>query len=224
MRLIARPSSSVFTSVLMNLLDGLVTEIDFDTVPSGTVVNNRYSGVTFTAVPLKNPLPGASFGNVYASDAYDSINDADTSPNVVTINKPPQAAGFNELDGGILVTFAKPQLYVSVDAFPIVTAADPKHSNSNVPYMQIWGVPIPLIPPAQLPAPLLATVNLPTMAANQNFESWQKLDYVSTSATPNIGSIILSCSNSGIGASVYALFDRLRFAHRLPATGTFKEG
>jgi hypothetical protein len=224
MRLRSNLSSSVFSSVLMNWVAGFVTEIDFDSVASGTVVNNAYRGVALNAVPLKNPTPGAGFGSVYASNGADPGNQ-DSPPNVVTINKPPQAAGFNDSVGGIQVTFTSPQLYVSIDTRAIVTAADPRNPNSNAPYMEIYGVPIQLIPPAHLPPALIATVSLAPLAANPNFESWQTLDFVSTSPTPNIGSIIFSCSSSGaVGASVYALFDRLRFAHHLPLTATFKEG
>jgi hypothetical protein len=47
----AQPVSSV-----TNWLSGLATEIDFDSVPSGTVINNAYtgSGVTFETVALGN--------------------------------------------------------------------------------------------------------------------------------------------------------------------------
>jgi hypothetical protein len=216
-------STSILSSVLSNWAAGFVSEIDFDSVPSGTLIDNHYHGVAFSAIALKNQAPGTNFGSVYASAAYDTGN-ADSAPNVASISKPPQVAGFDEMGGGIQVTFASPQLYVSIDARPIVTAADPKNPNSNTPYMKIYGVPIVLIPPAHLPAPLLATVNLPPASANPNFASWQTLDFVSTSPTANIGSIVFSSSNSGIGASVYALFDRLRFAHHLPLTKTLEEG
>jgi hypothetical protein len=216
MRLIPRP--------FLNWVNGVVTEIDFDTVASGTVVNNKYGGVTLNAVPLLNQSPAAKFGSVYASDRY-GVSGADTPVNVVTINRPPQLVGFDETGGGIQVTFASPQLYVSIDAHPIVTGGDPRNPNTNRPYMMVFGVPNKLIPPARLPPVQIATVSLPARSMNPNhFETWQTLDFVSTSATPNIGSVIFSSSNSGYGASVYALFDRLRFAHHLPLTATLKEG
>jgi hypothetical protein len=216
MRLIPRP--------FLNWVNGVVTEINFDTVATGAVVNNKYGGVTLNAVQLLNQSPGANFGTVYASDRYD-VRSADTPRNVITINKPPQLAGFDETGGGIQVTFSSPQLYVSIDAHPIITGGDPRNPNTNRPYMMVFGVPIKLIPLAQLPPVQIATVSLPTLSMNPNhFETWQTLDFVSTSATPNIGSIIFSSSNSGYCASVYALFDRLRFAHHLPLTATLKEG
>ena len=220
LRPILLPSS--VPPAIANWLAGFATEIDFDTVASGTVVNNQYRGITLSAVPLKNAAPGANFGNVYASNLYD-LSNVDTGPNVVTISQPPHSAGFGETGGGIQVTFASPQLYVSIDALPIITGNDHTNTNTNAPYMSIYGVPIPLIPPAKL-VPFIATVSLLPAAANPNFQSWQTLDFVSTSPTPNIGSIIFSSSDSGVGGRVYALFDRLRFAHHLPLTGTFKEG
>jgi len=42
MRLIPRP--------ILNWVNGVVTEIDFDTVASGTVVNNKYGGVALNAI------------------------------------------------------------------------------------------------------------------------------------------------------------------------------
>src|ERR1700743_472617 len=99
MRLRSNLSSSVFSSVLMNWVAGFVTEIDFDSVASGTVVNNAYRGVALNAVPLKNTTPVAGFGSVSASNGADPSNQG-SPPNVVTINKPPQAAGFNDSVGG----------------------------------------------------------------------------------------------------------------------------
>jgi hypothetical protein len=173
---------------------------------------------------LLNQSPGANFAGVYASDRCDARS-AVKPLNVVTINKPPQSAGFDETGGGIQVTFASPQLYVSIDVHPIITGGDSINTNTNRPYMMVFGARSKLIPPAQLPPVQIATVNLPALSMNPNhFETWQTLDFVSTSATPNIGSIIFSSSNSGYGASVHALFDRLRFAHHFPLTATLKEG
>jgi hypothetical protein len=218
---IAVAQNSGISSIIANWLAGLATEIDFDTVPSGTVINNEYRGVTIQAVAINGQL--ANSGNVFASNRYDTT-DADSSPNVVTISQPPQIAGFDEVAGGIQVTFDNPQLYVSIDVHPIIGGMDRAGPITNIPYMQVFGVSIQLPQGKKLPPPLIATLTLPPFSANPNFESWQRLDFVSTSTAPNIGSIIFSSSHNGIGASVYALFDRLRFAKHLPISGAVLEG
>jgi len=205
----AQPVSSV-----TNWLSGLATEIDFDSVPSGTVINNAYtgSGVTFETVAL---------GNVFASDR---VLNADTASNVITIAPPPQLAGFHEGQGGIRVTFKTPQLFVSINAHPILTDDDPSQAGTNTPYLKVFGAPIQLPNQMHAPAPLLAWFNFPLSSMDPNYESWRTISYVSTSPTPDIASVILSCSYSGIGAPVYVLFDTLRFAHKLPITGIWDRG
>jgi len=201
---------------LVNWLSGLATEIDFDSVASGTVIDTAYtgSGVTFSS----------NAGSVYASDGYDT-SDADSPPNVITISKPPQAAGFDESGGWIRANFTTPQLFVSIDAHPIFSGDDPKKAGTNTPYLKIFGVPIVLPPPInQGPAPLLAWFNFPLSSMDPNYQSWHTISYVSLSPTPNIGSVVFSSSHSGTGEPVYALFDRLRFAHQLPITGIWEKG
>jgi hypothetical protein len=201
-------------------LAGLVTEIDFDFVSSGTVINNQYArfGVTFEAVTLSNTLPGANFGSVFA--AKDPF--AETSPNIIAISQ--NGSAFHEGQGGIRATFSSPQLFVSIDALPIFSDDDPSDPNTNTPYLLVFGLPI--YQPAPYPPiwPEIARITFPVWNKAPNFQSWQTMDYVSTSPTPNIGSIIFSSSYSGIGEPVYAVFDRLRFAHELSFTKTVEVG
>jgi hypothetical protein len=193
----------------------IMWEIDFDTVPSGFVVNNHYPGVTFEAVPLKNPSPPANFGSAFASDAYPRAL-ADTPPNVVTIFPPPQSPAFNESGGGILVTFASPQSYVSIDALPIPDETE-EYNPSVSPYLEVNGVAIQLI--NRKIVPHLATVYFPAAPGSADFTKWHRMEFLSP--TQNIGSVMFSCSsNNGVGAPVYALFDRLRFSAHLPVLAT----
>jgi len=201
----------------------IISEINFDVVPSGTVVNAHYPGVTLQAVPLKNQNPGPNFGSVFASSAFDQ-HMADTPPNVVTIDGPPHAAGFDEAGGGIRATFVSPQSYVSIDARPIVyTGEFLKPDPSAVPYMSIYSVPIKLLNNMQL-VHLIATAYFPLSTVDQHFESWQRIQFSSSSPTPDIGSVVFSSVNAGVGAPVYGLFDRLRFCPHLPAPITLQIG
>jgi hypothetical protein len=203
-------------TVQFPVLSATMWEIDFDVVPSGTLVNNHYSGVALEAVPLKNPNPGANFGGVFASNVYDPAM-ADTPPNVVTFIKPPQPAPINELGGGIKVTFASPQSYVSIDARPIVSSVNFRPMVR--PYLDVYGWPIQLLHNKQI-VPHLATVYFPLAPDDPNFEKWLAMEYLST--TPNIGSVVFSCGHSDqeVGASVTALFDRLRFSAHVPIAAT----
>jgi hypothetical protein len=120
--------------------------------------------------------------------------------------------GSKEDDGIIRAIFAHPQLYVAIDARPeVVTTEFFKPDPSSIPFLNILG-----LPPAIGSAPVLATINFPLQTTDGNFESWQTMDFLSTSTTPNIGSIEFSCHFAGTAAPVNAFFDLLRFAHHLP--------
>ena len=232
---IRRTSTFSSSNPLANWLAGLVTEVDFNSVPHGYPINTHFSsyGVTFKAVPLKRQSVPTSFGDVIAVP-YPQDDPKDTSPQrwdnlVISINNYGRA--FNEeTDGGILATFDSPQQYVSIDAFAQIDAGRykpvPEHNKpgDNKPVMVVYGVPIKLLDGKQLPAPILLTVNFPLNNLDPKFESWQTLEYLSLSPTTNIGSILLTSTSGGFGPSVSAVFDRLRFTDRLPMTGTFTVG
>jgi len=237
---ISRTSTPSSSNPIANWLAGLVTEVDFNSVPHGYPINTHFSsfGVTFRAIPLKRKNVPTYFGDVIAvpfNSTHPQDDPKDTSPQrwenlVISINNYGRA--FNEeTDGGILATFDSPQQYVSIDAFAhIDTGQHPKpvseynKPGDNKPVMVVYGVPIKLLDGKQLPAPLLLTVNFPLNNLDPKFESWQTLEYLSLSPTTNIGSILLTSTSGGLGPSVSAVFDRLRFTDQLPMTGTFVVG
>ena len=232
---IRRTSTLLSSSPIANWLAGLVTEVDFNSVPHGYAINTHFSshGVTFKAVPLKRQSVPTYFGDVIAVP-FPQDDPKDTSPQrwdnlVISINNYGRA--FNEeTDGGILVTFESPQQYVSIDAFAQIDtgqykpAPENKMPGDNKPVMVVYGVSIKLLDGKQLPAPILLTVNFPLSHLDPNFESWQTLEYLSLSPTTAIGSMLLTSTSGGLGPSVSAVFDRLRFTNRLPVTGTFIVG
>ena len=219
---------SLGSSVLAQWADGIVSEIDFNSVASGTVVDTVYEpwGVAFDAVGLSSgPLvQWRHTGHAFASSAYDT-QDADPNDtlvgkaqNVISIFLPPLIAGLDDSanGGGVRAVFKRPKLFVSIDVKPIVVTAE--HTDpepTTLPYMQVFG-PAPTFP-HRGSAPLLATVYFPLATSDSNFESWQTMKFVSLSPTPNIGSIVFSSkTDGGVGAPVVALFVNLRFAHGLP--------
>ena len=108
---------------------------------------------------------------------------------------------------------------MGIDVKPeVITTEYEEPDSSSIPFLKILG-----LPPVHGSAPVLATINSPLQTTDTNFESWQTMDFLSTSPTPNIGGIEFSCHFAGsgttkIGAPVYALFDLLRFAHHLPVS------
>jgi len=196
-----------------------VSEIDFDTVLSGDIINSHYPGVKFEAIPLPN-TQGTIPHNVFASDAFDQTN-ADSPPNVITISQPPHGAAFNESGGAIRATFNSPQLYVSIDVRPLVQSAE--HFNPDpgaLPYLSAFGEPIILISPAEI-VPKLGTMFFPLSNQDPQFtKSWRRIEFVSPSQTPNIYSVVFSCVYTGNGTSILALFDRFRFSPTLPLPAT----
>jgi hypothetical protein len=125
--------------------------------------------------------------------------------------------GFKDDQATIRATFKHPQIFVAIDArAQVVTTEffDPAEADSK-PFLNIFGLPSVL--PHHKP-PLLATIPFPLTTPDPNFETWQTMDFLSTSVTPNIGSIEFSCHFTGSGAPVNGFFDLLRFAHHLPLT------
>src|SRR6185369_12112366 len=99
-------------SWLLNAIEGTVTEIDFDSVPDGTAIDTHYAsaGVTFDSINNN----GVHIGSAFAGRPDPSIPN-----NVVTVGLPTSA--FNDLeDGGVRVIFKEPQLFVSIDARPVI--------------------------------------------------------------------------------------------------------
>jgi hypothetical protein len=193
----------------------VVEEIDF-IVATNTVINTHYPAVTFQAVPLPNTNTFPGFGDVRA------VLDPALHRIVITPNAPNTLPPFDESGGGILAKFQTPQLYVSIDAQPTISAMDQDEIDPNTrPYLSVFGV-APAVP--HLKPPLLATVPFPLANTDANFESWQSIQYLSPSLTPNIGSILFSSARIATGASVYTVFTRLRFSTSLPQQRTIYLG
>jgi hypothetical protein len=205
------PPRQLEPSLWSVLAPGLIDIIDFDSVPSGTMIDQHYTpnGVTFTA-PATNTVPS---GDVFAGNRSSSA--AETPRNTVSIS--PQGDAFNESQGLIRATFATPKSYVSIDARPVISAMDNTTvPEENKPYIRIYG---PVLTPPGGPqlAALLAVVYFPLRVTDANFDSWQSLPYVSPAASPNIMSVVFSCGHTGIGGSVYSFFDHLAFSDHPPS-------
>jgi hypothetical protein len=95
---------------------------------------------------------------------------------------------------------------------------------NNKPYMDVYGVAIKLPFGKELPGAHLARVYFPLANADPNFASWQTLAYLSLSGTADIGSIVFSSTRLAANVAVYGTFDRLRFAHAMPARLTLEVG
>jgi hypothetical protein len=208
-----------FVSTLINWLEGFVTELDFNSVAIGTVIDTHYAtdGVTFEA------LSAAGVGHVFAANtgSVPDPNDPGGSASH-TIDISPQG-GFNDSQGIIRATFKRPQLFVAIDVKPTVDLTEFEEADSgSIPFLKVFGVP-PTFPHPGKP-PLLHTMPFPLPTTDPNFETWRTLAFLSMSPTPNIGSIEFSCHFAGSDAPVFAQFDLLRFAHHLPLTEVDDKG
>lgn len=85
--------------------------IDFDGVSNGTVVNNQYSGVTFSKL-----LSGVDGGPVYARSMGSF---AESPPNVISVFETGYP-GFDNRWGTIHAAFTSAQTSVSVDSFLVL--------------------------------------------------------------------------------------------------------
>lgn len=216
-------STPSFSSSLMNWLEGIVTEIDFNSVPVGTAIDTHYADVTFELVDKNGAIESVvtAVGPAVNSVPPGGPPVPDPDPNDPKGSASLVIGPFNDLEVGIVrATFKHPQLYVGIDVKPeVVTTEFLKPDPSSIPFLKILGLP-PVFP-HHGSAPVLATINFPLQTTDTNFESWQTMDFLSTSPTPNIGGIEFSCHFAGsgttkVGAPVYARFDLLRFAHHLP--------
>jgi hypothetical protein len=122
---------------LESLEDRLVpsTLINFDDAPNQTLINIRYTGVTFSNV-APNTSMGHNDGNVYALNA----NDAQSQPNVVGVRDLDFGAFDRYLDerwGIVKAEFATPQSTVSIDA-KAVAQIEGLGTPTDRPYLQAY--------------------------------------------------------------------------------------
>jgi len=158
--------------------------ITFDNVTDGTVINNLYSGVTFS-----NPLGG----NIYARSDSSAIS----VPNVVSVF----LTGFPVFDatfGAVQANFATPQLSVSIDTIPFNTI-EPLGTPLNRPFLEAFSTS------GQFLGEVLYQGALPDVGAGPV----ETLTFTSTTA--NIGAVLFSSQQSQGGPPIYGLFDNLAF-------------
>jgi len=209
-------------SWLLNWIEGMVTELDFNSAPIGAVLDTHYTaqGVTLESVDSFGVPMGSVFaatgparlgpgGTIVADPAPDDPRGANSHTIGIFQNG---KGGFNDTQGGIRATFEHPQQYVAIDARPVFyTGEFAEVEAGSVPYLLIFEPQIQLPHQKQFP---LAKINFPLLTTDPNFESWQRIEFLST--TPNIAFIEFSCHFKGTNADVYSYFDLLRFAHHLP--------
>lgn len=196
--------------------------INFDDVPSGTVIDGQYASqqVTFSALPGRLHT---NDGHVYArADGY-----ARSGPNSIGLGNSPFAY-VNDSDGYIDVHFNQLQGTVSVDVAAIVVS-EFATAGTLPPYMMAYGAK----DPATGKNPWLASVYYPSSLISglgtTTPGAWQTLTI--TRPTNDIQFVILSAPNVyPASPNAYGEFDNLRFglsrpdltisALRAPATAT----
>ncbi len=182
--------------------------ITFDDVSDGTIINNHYGGVTFSVVGGTGQFASQT-GGIYArANPF-----AESSPNVVSLVPPYINGGpnystssifpfYDERWGKIQAQFATPQMIVSIDAAPVLSA-EPIGAILNVPYLQAF----------DSNGSVVGTAYYPYNANNANYGTWQRLTVQSN--TNNIAYVQFSSQHSG-GSPVYGEFDRLEFEAAIP--------
>jgi hypothetical protein len=175
----------------MRACAALATNINFDDVSEGTVINNTYSakGVIFS-----NPIAAGGNGNVYARNSW---NNPDSSPNCVSVSQTGLPC-FDESTGIVEAKFSKAQVTVSIDAIPLAWPDCYGQPVQTKPYMEIYDTK----------GLLLQRIYYPADYGQPQWGTWQKLEYVSSSV--NIGSIRFASQR--LYPWVYATFDNLHFS------------
>jgi hypothetical protein len=181
--------------------------INFDDVPSGTVVDTHYPGVTFGCVVC-------SSGHAYARDMNTfGSSTAASGLNVVSLVDPGSSTvtSFDARNGAVTATFAAPQRTVSIDARPQLPLEFLGTATSK-PFIEFYSSA------TQNASTLIGRVYYPLNFGDPGFcqpatsacgGTWQTLSY--TSASDNIVSIRLSSQYNSANPPVYADFDNLRF-------------
>jgi hypothetical protein len=188
-------------------------QINFDNVPSGTIIDNAYPGVTLGCIVCGS-------GHAFARDMSSfGSSTAATDPNVITLIGPPgsgdtNASSLTSFDGrfgAVTVVFATPQKTVSIQARPQLPL-EFLGSVNNKPYMEVYSST------TQNSSTLLGRVLYPLNYGTGGYCTtgnggcggpWQTLTF--TSPSDNIVSMRLSSQTSQGGSFVYADFDNLTF-------------
>ncbi len=164
------------------------TTVNFDSVPSGTIINNIYADVQFSLV-------NGNGTNVYAANAGAF---AASAPNVVSPFPSGMLPFFDRRNGGIQATFANPQSTVSIDAAAVLP---PEYFGTpiNKPFLQAFDANNNFI----------GIAYYPLTASQANYGSYQTLTI--HSSTANIKYVQFSSQNGNGSVAVYGEFDNLTY-------------
>jgi hypothetical protein len=169
--------------------------ITFDDVPDGTVINNHYPGLQFTAVAT-----GGS-SNVYARHSVT----AESVPNVVSLAAPPPLPFFDRRQGGVQVTFETPQAQVSLDVQPVLPPEYLTPPQAR-PFLQAfdsnWN--------------FLGVVYYPISYGSSGYGSWQTLRI--KMPTANIKYVQFASQYFSGTTPVYGQFDNLTYTPAIDVT------
>jgi len=161
------------------------TQINFDDVADGTIINTHYAGVTFT-----NPIGG----NIYARNGSGF---AQSSPNVVSV----YATGFPYFEavaGAVDAHFATPVAVVKIDASP-VAPIEFLTPLTKRPFLQAFDSGNNLLNTVYYTGPL--PTNVAGVGPSETL--------IITSGTTNIAWARFSTQNDAGGVPTYGLFDNL---------------
>ena len=187
----ARGKFTWLAGVLMLAISGIsakAQDIDFDDVADGTVINNQYPGVTFTAVAT----PSGS------ADVYARSTSTLSAPNAISLF----SSGLPFFDrrwGGIQATFATPKNTVSINVRPVLP---PEYFPPvvNQPFLQAFDAA----------GHLLGKVYYPIAYGASGYGNWRTLTI--HTATNNIKYVQFSSQYGYGSAPVYAQFDNLTYS------------
>lgn len=175
-----------------------VKVINFDGVPDGTVISKHYLskfGVTFSSITTKPAKRWDAFARQTPT--------AELPHNVVSVEQS-TAAFFDASNGGIEASFEqeKPQKYVSIDVFPVVTS-ELFIAATNRPFLQSF----------DRHGHVLDTTFLSVPYGDPNYFSWHTLSF--EAPTAEIARAVFSSEFNGT-PHVMGLFDQFMFCHEHP--------
>jgi len=170
--------------------------INFDDVPSGTVIDTHYQaqGVTLASV-----LAGSGArGHAYARNSWN----IETAPNGVSVVDPSIAmAFFDDATGYVELRFEFPRRWVSIDAMPIASPDDFRPITAK-PYLEVYDA---------AGVRLGRTVYAPKHG-DAAWGTWQRLRLDVAGSTIRSARIGSQRDN---GCPVYGVFDQLMVSNEL---------
>ncbi len=172
------------------------TVINFDDVPSGTVIDTQYlaQGVTLASV-----LAGSGArGHAYARNSWN----IETAPNGVSVVDPSIAVAlFDDATGYVEVRFAQSHRWVSIDAMPVASPDDFRPITAK-PYLEVYDAA----------GVRLGRASYPLNHGDPAWGNWQRLRLDIGSGTIRSARIGSQRDN---GCPVYGVFDQLMCSNEL---------